>query len=882
MSVFWKRKWSKKIQIEAQPTETGIQFSGRLIDGEKVVPLTLPLAKEEIQNYYKLEGFSQYVFWEELYEADLLNDGKLTYEKYYEMIEQKDADGDTEYGQTILQGLGLPVEPEPVNGVLSLRSLPEQAELSLTLRNQRGENLDRIGQRIGAMYRIGTSLRLLPNKVYQLIQAMTENYEHGYQKIAVCQQLAREAGIQLESFLEKEQYHIVDTYDLSVKVHGPDHIELVPVGRTEWETKTLQSAQPIASFKDPSDPEKRIRYSRTKRVSQDLQKLAMKRHLYGEEVPIFLQNPAAVLPEHDYLIDLKSFSDRVKGIIPLHVIRCRPSRAVEMEWFATDDETIQPYDESFIKDLMQRYPDQQFVLENGQWYYLDPSLRKQLFQDESTAVASKERWVLDIKDNEKELEYLLQTAGFRPAHWHPLPQGLQASLYEHQVVAYQWLCHLREAGRGGLLADDMGLGKTLEVIAFLLRQQELGKIRPSLVVLPPALIHNWLQEMACFAPNLYRGAMVHLGPRRLRSAEALQNYDLILTSYDTLKYDQLILGKIHFQCIICDEAQFAKDHTSLRSRALRAMQGDFRLAMTGTPVETRLEELWTIMDYVQPGHFGALKEFRRKYVENENFDELMRELKPFYLRRTKEEVLKDKLPAKYICDPIYVEASEKQKQLTLSMLKSQEKNVLNVLTKLRQLYGHPGAVVPHWSDLPVDDVPKLKVLLQLLDKIREKQEKAIIYTEFRKVQHILKHTLMRRYGITVPIIDGDTDNRPQIVELFNSQPGFGVMIISPRAGGVGLTITSANHVIHYTRWWNPALENQATDRVYRIGQEKEVYVYHIITTDKQYFPNGTVEEKMHALLESRRELAENVLIPFDYKQFEQQVLHEILASFKIA
>lgn len=880
--MFWKRRWSKKIQIDAQPTPTGVTFSCSLVDGAKTIPLPLPLSKEDIQSYYKLEGFSQYVFWEELYDADLLKDGELTYEQYYQMIDPDHESNDSDYGRTLLQGLGLPVEPEPVNGVLHLRSLPEQAELTLTLRNRKGENLDRVGQRIGAMYRVGASFILLPKDVYQLLQAMMDNYEHGYQKIAVCQQLARKARIQLESFLEKEQYHIVDSYDISVKVHAPDHIELIPVGQTEWETQTLQSPQPIMSFKDPSDPHKRIRYSRTKRVSQDLQKMSTKRHIYGEEVPIFLQNPAAILPEHHYLIDLELFSERVKGIVPLDVVYYRPTRKLGMEWLETDNETIQSYNDAFVQDLMQRYPHQQFVLENGKWYYLDPALRKQLFQNEAAVSTSKERWVLDIKDNEEKLEYILHTAGFRPTQWHPLPQGLQASLYEHQVVAYQWLCHLREEGRGGLLADDMGLGKTLEVIAFLLRQQELGKLRPSLIALPPALIHNWMQEMERFAPDLCQGTVVHMGSDRLRSAEALRECDVILTSYDTLKYDQLILGKIHFQCIICDEAQFAKDHASLRSRALRAMQGDFRLAMSGTPVETRLEELWTIMDFVQPGHFGSLKDFRRKYVESENYDELLEELKPFYLRRTKEAVLKDQLPEKHICEPIYVEASDKQKQLTLSMLQSVDKNVLNMLTKLRQLYGHPGAIVPSWSDLPVDDVPKLKILLQLLDEIRDKREKAIVYTEFRKVQQILKHLIMRRYGISVPVIDGNTDHRLQIVEWFNHQPGFGVMIISPRAGGVGLTITSANHVIHYVRWWNPALENQATDRVYRIGQEKDVYVYHIITTDKQYFPNGTVEEKMHHLLENRRELAENVLIPFHYKELEEQLLNEMKSSFKIA
>lgn len=198
----------------------------------------------------------------------------------------------------------------------------------------------------------------------------------------------------------------------------------------------------------------------------------------------------------------------------------------------------------------------------------------------------------------------------------------------------------------------MGLGKTIQVIAFLLRQQKRNKLKPTLIVLPIALIENWQEEIRKFAPSLNRSIYVHKGSGRYKSAEQISQFDIILTSYDTLKIDQLILGKIDFQSIICDEAQNVKSHSSQRSRALRAMKYEFRLAMTGTPVENSLEELWSIMDFVQPGRLGSLREFKRKYKETDDYEGLLREIKPFYLRRTKAEVLDDRMPRKYINDPI--------------------------------------------------------------------------------------------------------------------------------------------------------------------------------------------------------------------------------------
>ncbi|WP_071394827.1 DEAD/DEAH box helicase [Bacillus tuaregi] len=871
--MFFRRKQTE-MKVITIPSIDGILIEFVRKHGRKETHFSLPLSKEEIEQSYRLPGFMSYVSWEELAESGFIENGILSYDSYYQLLQSDE-------GRTALQSLILPVDPVEVTGELRLDSTPDQAELSLKLMLEDASNLDRVGTAYGAMYQMDDELLLLPQNVYELKKAINREELTGYQKIGICQQLAREAGISLENFLENETYHVIDHYDLEVKVHAPDHIEVLPIGVSEEETYALnQLSQPMTSFKKGM---KRNRFVRTEEVSEDITKLAAKRHITGEEVPLFFENPSAVLPEHDYQIDLELFSERVKGLIPIQHVRPIYNQESKMNWFGTDenasDDTVKAYEPEFLKGLMEQHPNEQYAFHEGKWYYLDPIMRKTLLDLPSDEEAGYSKtFTLDIRDNENELEYQLAENADKAFQQYPVSNKLCANLFEHQLQGYQWLCHLYEQGKGGLLADDMGLGKTIQVIAFLLRQKEQNRLKPTLIVLPIALIENWLEEIQKFASLLNESLYVHKGSSRLKSAEQIAQYEIILTSYDTLKIDQLILGKIDFQSIICDEAQNMKSHSSQRSRALRAMKYEFRLAMTGTPVENSLEELWSIMDFVQPGHLGSLKEFRRKYMEQADYEGLLKEIKPYYLRRTKAEVLDDRLPKKTILDPIYIEAAGVQKQISQNMLLTKETGqiaILNMLTKLRQLYGHPGVVIKDYENLSYKEIPKVLALIDLIEGIKVKNEKVLIFTEFRGIHSILKRLFMSMYGISIPVIDGQTKNRQSVVKQFNREPGFGIMLLSPKAAGVGLTITSVNHVIHYTRWWNPAVENQATDRGYRIGQTKDVFVYQLITTDKQNFPQGTVEELMHELLESKRELAENVIIPFDYSEIQSMVMEKM-------
>lgn len=858
------------MRVDLTPNEKGIVINFQLLDEKKAVTtLSLPLNNSNLEELYKIPGFPAYIAWEELNDNGLIdNDHLLSYENYYQILHD-------ENGVDILRELSLPIEELMINGELILQSLPQDGDLKLELRNKEGKVLDRIGIQQGAIFKQNNELFLLPESIYRLKKAMVSSYENGYQKIGVCQELATLAGIKLERFLEQESYTVVDKYDLDVLVHSHDHIELKAKGTNQDESALLNQPLSVSTIKDGL---KRNRLVKTNKVSDDLSQIFQKKHITGSEVPVFIDNPSAILPEHDYMIDLESFSDRVKGLIPIERIRPLYNEGSKIQWFS-DDSQHTAYDPEILRDLMQKFPDQQYVNYEGKWIYLDPTLRKKLLDitsDEENKV--KENYALDIKDNEEELEFVIDSQKSYKYYPYPIPETLKADLFTHQKEGFHWLCHLEEKGIGGLLADDMGLGKTIQVITFLLHMQQKSMLKPTLIVLPIALIENWIEEINKFAPKLSNSIYIHKGGSRIKSSDLISQFDIVLTSYDTLKLDQLILGKIKFKSIICDEAQNVKSNSSQRSKALRAMQSNFRLAMTGTPVENSLEELWSIMDFVQPGELGSLRDFRKAFVQNDNYSDLLSKIQPFYLRRTKKEVLDDRLPTKHPDQIVKVQASKTQRAITASMLKTKETGqiaILNMLMRLRQLYGHPGVVIPEYEALSVEEIPKLQKLIEIIDEVKLKGEKILIFTEFRKIHSILKRIFMQRYGVSVPVIDGETANRQSVVRMFNDSPGFGIMILSQKAAGVGLTITSANHVVHYTRWWNPAVENQATDRAYRIGQTKDVFVYQIITTDPKNFPQGTVEELMHELLNSKRELADNVIVPFNMNQFQKELVDRL-------
>jgi hypothetical protein len=450
----------------------------------------------------------------------------------------------------------------------------------------------------------------------------------------------------------------------------------------------------------------------------------------------------------------------------------------------------------------------------------------------------------------------------------PLPAGLKAHLRPYQTRGYQWLAFLSELGFGGCLADDMGLGKTVQMIAFLLDRRKRGAKQPHLIVVPTSLIENWKTELERFAPGLSCGVLHSSGLSSAEARQALPGLDVLITTYGmTLRAPWLLEER--FDCVVLDEAQAVKNSGTAQARAVKKLQGAQRFLMTGTPVENRLTDLWSLFDFANPGLLGTTAEFKSylKKAENapERYGRLRQAVAPYILRRLKTDrsVITD-LPEKTEYKT-YAELSKKQAVLYTHLVKRLESDlqtasgpakrgiVLGYLIKFKQLCNHPD----HYSggqNYASGDSGKFARLIELCEKIHEEREKVLVFTQFTEIVGPLADLLERVFGARGVELTGalTVSERKTAVRRFQEEPGVRAFVLSVRAGGVGLNLTAANHVIHFDRWWNPAVENQATDRAFRIGQEKHVLVHKFIT-------RGTIEEKIDRLIEEKRALADGVV-----------------------
>ena len=470
-----------------------------------------------------------------------------------------------------------------------------------------------------------------------------------------------------------------------------------------------------------------------------------------------------------------------------------------------------------------------------------------------------------------------------------LPEWFRATLRPYQLEGVRWLTALSRAETGAVLADDMGLGKTMQVLA--LTAAEVAEARapgphavdashgPTLVVAPLTLLSTWAREAATFAPGLT--VAVHHGPNRDReggAAARLGEADLVLTSYGTATRDVELLAGMPWRRLVADEAQTIKNPTTAVSRALMAIPAEHRIALTGTPVENRLDELRAVLEFVNPGTLGSASTFRARFavpIESRRDESAASRLRalasPFVLRRLKSDprVVAD-LPDK---QHIRVDAPLTREQATLyqaiveDMLEQVKESegaarkgaILSGLTALKQVCNHPAHYLGDGSALLRGGrhrSGKLAALDEVLTEILEADEKVLLFTQYRAFGDLILPMLERRAAVAVPFLHGGVSaaGRSEMVRDFQSPGGPAVMLASLRAGGTGLTLTEANHVVHLDRWWNPVVENQATDRVHRIGQTRVVQVRTLVAP-------GTVEERIDELLEDKRELAELTLGP---------------------
>ncbi len=432
-----------------------------------------------------------------------------------------------------------------------------------------------------------------------------------------------------------------------------------------------------------------------------------------------------------------------------------------------------------------------------------------------------------------------------------VPKDLNATLRDYQVSGFEFFKTLSNYQFGGILADEMGLGKTIQTIAFLLSNKD----KKNIVITPTALIYNWKNELEKFAPTLKVGLLHAAKSEREKILDNIDNYDVILTTYTTYKNDIDKYKNINFDYCIIDEAQNIKNPDAIITKAIKNVNAKVKFALTGTPIENNLMELWSIFDFIMPGYLYNKSKFKSIFVNNDkNIIELKNLIKPFILRRTKKEViteLPDKIEQKIIIDLEKEHKRAYKGYVNLITRKIKENNqdnitVFSYLTKLRQLCLSPELMVKNYQGKN----SKLDVLINIINDSSD--EKILVFSQFTKVLEVIGKRLNEE-NISYSYLDGKTSamDRVKLVEEFNTNNNK-VFLISLKAGGTGLNLTSANIVVHFDPWWNPAVEDQASDRAHRIGQKNVVNVIKLIAKD-------TAEERVINLQETKKELIEDVI-----------------------
>ncbi len=482
-------------------------------------------------------------------------------------------------------------------------------------------------------------------------------------------------------------------------------------------------------------------------------------------------------------------------------------------------------------------------------------------------LAEMRRWRFAGVEAVAKLAHSLQHgAGIQPV---APPAGFALTLRPYQLEGLAWLQYLREHGLAGILADDMGLGKTAQTLAHLLLEKEAGRLdRPCLVVLPTSLIFNWKREAERFAPGL-KVLSLH-GKERAERFAAIPEHDVILTTYPLLWRDEASLAKQKYHLLILDEAQTVKNAASKAAQAVRRLSTRHRLCLTGTPLENHLGELWAQFDFLLPGFLGDAKGFTKtwrtpieKHGNGVRRNLLAARVRPFILRRRKEDVAKE-LPAKTLIVRT-VELQGGQRDLYEAVRSAMDEKIreaiadkgfarshiviLDALLKLRQVCCDPRLVKLEGAK-KVKERAKLDQLMDMLPELVDEGRRVLVFSQFTSMLALIEEELLARKLAYVKLT-GDTQDREGVIRRFQDE-GVPIFLISLKAGGVGLNLTAADTVIHYDPWWNPAVENQATDRAHRIGQKKKVFVYKLVVA-------GSIEEKILALQEKKAELAAGVL-----------------------
>ena len=750
--------------------------------------------------------------------------------------------------------------------------------------------------------------------------------------------LAEQAGCQLDSYLENEN------------VYAPERIK-IEIGRDD-EGFTVEPAVDIeendkfqtyfdkmrkvqAQYPVQRENGERVRIVLNKEQKENLHYLKEQcgKHKTREEIQKMIEQPTEYFDPNAF--DLSElYSDRV---IEIGVYKPKfypficpykscwiAGATVETPQNGTTKVTINSEEElEKLKREIQsakenkkgivEYNNTQIDIEDAM--FLAQTAEKQLKDPSQPAKVESEngneaRNVLIIEENAEELGFAVKERIIEKGDKYTLftdpflQEGF--SLKDHQKEGVAWLQHLYKSKASGcLMADDMGLGKTLQILYFIdWHSRKYANHKPYLIVAPISLLENWKNEYERFfmQPRMKINMLTSKDVTRKFDksiVDKMQKMDIILTNYESLRISQLNFCAVEFDVVALDEAQKIKSPGTLVTNAAKALKCNFKIAMTGTPVENSLLDLWCIMDFCVPGLLGNAKAFAAQYqnpLKKEDTDivalgnEVHDKLGVYFMRRLKKDAAKDlpdkiELKEKVLMPPVQKEAYA---SVVNDYTSGIQPNMLVTIMHLREVSEHPylydSTLLNHETDEIVDTSARLQATIKFLDEIKKKEEKVIIFVERKETQKMLQKLCLKRYGIIAKIINGDTpsivkrnmpnkQSRQSSIDEFQAVDGFNVIIMSPVAAGMGLNVTAANHVIHYSRHWNPAKENQATDRAYRIGQTKDVFVYYpmAVRSDIKSF-----DETLDDLLSRKTSLATSTIFPTERVEVKQEELGQML------
>lgn len=750
--------------------------------------------------------------------------------------------------------------------------------------------------------------------------------------------LAEQAGCQLDSYLENEN------------VYAPERIK-IEIGRDD-EGFTVEPAVDIeendkfqtyfdkmrkvqAQYPVQRENGERVRIVLNKEQKENLHYLKEQcgKHKTREEIQKMIEQPTEYFDPNafdlselysDRVIEIGVYKPKFYPFICPYKSSWIAGATIETPQYGTTKVTINSEEElEKLKREIQsakenkkgivEYNNTQLDIEDAM--FLAQTAEKQLKDPSQPAKVESEngneaRNVLIIEENAEELGFAVKERIIEKSDKYTLftdpflQEGF--SLKDHQKEGVAWLQHLYKSKASGcLMADDMGLGKTLQILYFIdWHSRKYANHKPYLIVAPISLLENWKNEYERFfmQPRMKINMLTSKDVTRKFDksiVDKMQKMDIILTNYESLRISQLNFCAVEFDVVALDEAQKIKSPGTLVTNAAKALKCNFKIAMTGTPVENSLLDLWCIMDFCVPGLLGNAKAFAAQYqnpLKKEDTDivalgnEVHDKLGVYFMRRLKKDAAKD-LPDK-------IELKEKvlmptvQKEAYASVVNDYtsgiQPNMLVTIMHLREVSEHPylydSTLLNHETDEIVDTSARLQATIKFLDEIKKKEEKVIIFVERKETQKMLQKLCLKRYGIITKIINGDTpsivrrnmpnkQSRQSSIDEFEAVDGFNVIIMSPVAAGMGLNVTAANHVIHYSRHWNPAKENQATDRAYRIGQTKDVFVYYpmAVRSDIKSF-----DETLDDLLSRKTSLATSTIFPTERVEVKQEELGQML------